>query len=281
MSDKKCPFCKEKIDKNNKTCPKCQRVLIEAIKSTSQAEASNEQDVFKKKKFVRYGLLFMSKLKELFVKIFNKFKKKEKVYTYQFDKWKKYKKIIFILAGVVIVVLAINLDNNSKQSQNNPVSNTPIITQTKTNSKLPSEYVSLSNGTIINSMPSYLNGLGELIIENGTNMDAVAKLVKTYPRQSIYTVYIKAKSTYKITKILDGYYDLYFAHGQDWDKINQKFLVNALYSKFEDGFNFVTKEEYLSDGINTRYTVFEVTLHPVLGGSAETDKVSENEFNQF
>lgn len=279
MSTKKCPFCKEEINKENTTCPKCQRVLIETIKSASQAGANNQQEILRKKKS-KYGFIFISKLKQFFVKFFNRFKRKEKIYTYQFDKWKKYKRVIFILAGIVIVVLIINFNNESKPNQSNQINN-PVIVPAKINTKPPSEYVSLSNGTILNSAPLYLNGLGELKIENGTDADAVAKLVRLHPHQSIYTIYIKAKSTHKITKISDGYYDLYFAHGQDWDRTNKKFLVNASYSKFEDGFNFITKEEYLSDGINTRYTVFEVTLHPVLGGSAETDNVSENEFNQF
>lgn len=280
MSTKKCPFCKEEINKEDTTCPKCQRVLVEIIKSSSQPKANNQQDVSNRKKFRKYGFIFTLKLKQFFIKLFNKFKRKEKIYTYQFDKWKKYKRIIFILAGIIIIILIINFDNKSETNQSNQINN-PAIVPAKINTKPPSEYVSLPNGTILNSVPLYLNGLGELKIENGTDADAVAKLVRLHPHQSIYTVYIKAKNTYTITDISDGYYDLYFAHGKDWDRINKKFLVSASYSKFEDGFNFITKDEYLSDGINTRYTLFEVTLHPVVGGSAETDKVSENEFNQF
>lgn len=280
MPTKKCPFCKEEIDGTSTTCPKCQRVLVETIKLTSQAEAINGRSIFEKKKPKKYGLVFILKLKQFFVKVFNKFKRKEKIYTYQFDKWKKYKIIIFVLACIIIIILIININDEPQSSQNTQINN-PIASPVKINTKPLSEYVSLPNGTILNSISTYLNGLGELKIENGTDADAVAKLVKLYPHQSIFTVYIKAKSSYKITEVSDGYYDLYFAHGQDWDRVNKKFLINASYSKFEDGFNFTTKEEYLSDSINTRYTVFEVTLHPVVGGSAETDKVPESEFNQF
>lgn len=137
----------------------------------------------------------------------------------------------------------------------------------------------MPNGTILSSEPLYLEGLGELKIENGTGLDAVFKLVRNYPKESIYTVYIRAKSTYEISEISDGVYDLYFAHGRDWDKESQRFLVNSSYSKFEDSFDFTT--EYQSDGINLIYTAGRITLHPVVGGSAKTDTVSENEFSQF
>lgn len=142
-------------------------------------------------------------------------------------------------------------------------------------------YNSLPNGTILSSEPLYLEGLGEVKIENGTDLDAVVKLVNNYSKRSICTVYMKAKSTYKISEISDGVYDLYFAHGRDWDKESQRFLVNSSYSRFEDNFDFATTNEYQSDGVKRIYAVFEITLHSVLGGSAKTDRVSENEFSKF
>jgi len=271
MLPKRCPFCKEEISKFNTSCPNCGRVIIETIENFDFGKnvlRRNKSSYFRKIKKILTN--FWSRLEDLINKIKNKFRPKKKIYTYQFDKWKKYKKIIFILVAVIIIILIINSSNNIEYGKND-LAIPPI----------QKEYISLPNGTIINSIPLYLDGLGEIRIDNGTNVDALAKLVKNYPHISVYTVYIKAKSVYKMTEISDGYYDLYFAHGQDWDEINQKFSVNVSYSKFEDGFDFVTQNEYLLDGVNTRYTTFEVTLHSVLGGSAETDKVSEKEFNQF
>ncbi len=284
MSFKKCPFCREEIKTSGTSCPNCGRVFIEVIRKPDSIGSTHPKPI--SQKTPKSLLNFWGRLRNLTSKIGNKFKRKERIYTYQFDKWKRYKRIIFILVGVAVIILIANLANNSDSDSNKnnlitpplPTSQPPTV---KSNLKPPQEYVSLPNGTIINSDTLYLDGLGELKIDNGTDMDALAKLVKSYPHKSVYTVYIKAKSIYKITGISDGYYDLYFAHGRDWDRINQKFLVNTSYSKFEDGFDFVTKDEYLSDSINTRYTIFEVTLHPVFGGSAETDSVSENEFNQF
>ena len=176
-------------------------------------------------------------------------------------KWKKHKKISFLLVGLLIVVVVafFYFDYLEKQRV----------------------YNSLPNGTILSSEPRYLEGLGELKIENGTDLDAVVKLVNNYSKRSICTVYMKAKSTYRIREISDGVYDLYFAHGRDWDKESQKFLVNNSYSKFEDNFDFTTEYEYQSDGVNRIYSILEITLHPVVGGSAKTDRISENEFSQF
>jgi len=274
MSPKRCPFCKEEISMFHTYCPHCGRVIIETFKNPSlgdNAQRHNKSSCRRKIKKVLINL--WNRQKTLIDKVKDKFRRKKKIYTYRFDKWKKYKRIIFILLIIIIIVLIIRSGDNTEYGKNDSTISTPPSIQ--------KEYISLPNGTIIDSIPLYLDGLGEISIDNGTSMDALAKLVRNYPRKSVYTVYVKAKSIYKMTEISDGYYHLYFVHGQDWDIINRKFLVNASYSKFEDGFDFVTQNEYLLDGISTRYTVFEITLHSVLGGSAETDKVSEKEFNQF
>jgi len=283
MSSKKCPFCKEEISISDTTCPKCQRVLVETIRNFSSNNNAKQQQKSssENKKLKTIFLTLVANLKNLWNKSKSKFKRKEKIYTYQFDRWKKYKRFFGLSVIIIIFVLIFYFDDNSDDNSPNRTSQLPNIPKSNNYVKPESEYTSLPNGTLLNSSPLYLEGLGELKIENGTNMDAVAKLVKNYPRKSIYTVYIKAKSSYKITEISDGNYALYFAHGRDWDKLNEKFLVNRSFSKFEDSFDYITKKEYLSDGINTRYTTFEVTLHPVVGGSAETNQVPENEFNKF
>ena len=79
---------------------------------------------------------------------------------------------------------------------------------------------------MINSNPYYLDGLGELKINNGTDRDAVFKLVNTDIGKSIFTVYIKSKNIYRIKKICDGTYKLFFNIGQNWDKTSKRFLVN-------------------------------------------------------
>ena len=278
---RKCPFCKEEIELKETDCPYCHRVLIEKIYKSNPTEYKDLGNTNSNR--TKTGDLAKS-FKIRFINFFNftkRFKPSQKNnYVYQYDKWKKYKKIFFLLVGVFIIVIFFYFNEEPK---NQPINNNkiPAVIPTNNNINVNRTYISLPNGTVLNSAPLYLEGLGELKIENGIDLDAVAKLVKNYPKKSIYTVYIKAKSTYKISEISDGVYDLYFAHGRDWDKESQKFLVNNSYSKFEDNFDFTTKNEYQSDGVNRIYTTFKITLHPVVGGSAKTDTVSENEFSQF
>ena len=142
-------------------------------------------------------------------------------------------------------------------------------------------YNSLRNGTILKSRRYYLKGYGTLRIENGTNMDAVAKLIRDDSRESICNIYIKSNSSYTIRRISNGTYELYFSHGNDWDSSLHKFMVDASFSKFEDSFEFTTRTEYEDDGTRTIYKGFTVTLHTTIGGRAKTDRVSDEEFNRY
>jgi len=142
-------------------------------------------------------------------------------------------------------------------------------------------YISLSNGMILFKNPSYLKGLGELEIKNGTNLDAVAKLVGIDIDKSILTLYIKAKSSYTMNKISKGNYKLFFSLGNDWDSETKTFLVNPNYEKFEEIFDFTIREYEGNNYINTEYSTFEVTLNPVIGGDAETQNVNSTEFANY
>mgnify|MGYP001582186993 FL=1 len=166
---------------------------------------------------------------------------------------------------------------------------TPPIIQTNTApaeikpaslvTKAAHDPISLPTGTIIKKNSSYLQGYGELNIKNGTNNDAVAKLV--VGSSSIFSVYIKANSTYTIKDISDGNYRLYFALGKDWDTTNKVFLQNPHPTKFDEIFDFYTRVTYDGNYENTRYGAYEVTLNSVLGGNARTSCVDLAEFNNY
>jgi hypothetical protein len=155
-------------------------------------------------------------------------------------------------------------------------------TNTDSNSSLPQpttsnqviqNYHSLPNGTIIHSLAVDSNALGQLKITNGTDSDALVKLVDKHVNSSIFTVFVKARSAYTITHIQDGTYDLLFNTGNDWSEQNSKFLVDSSYSKFRDDFVYATTD--------TEYATFEVTLNPVVGGKAKTDDISETQFSKL
>ena len=135
--------------------------------------------------------------------------------------------------------------------------------------------VSLANGTVLKKSTVYLNGYGEVQIQNGTDQDAVAKLI--HGGTSVLTVYIKANNTYTMRDISDGVYWLVFVQGLDWDSTTQKFRRDAQYSAFDETFNFVTTE----DSQYYHYSTFEITLNPVVGGTAETSSVDPQQFDAY
>lgn len=150
-----------------------------------------------------------------------------------------------------------------------------------TKSEQKTESFSLPHGTILLKNADRLKGLGELKVENGTRYDAVLKLVNLDINQSIYTVYIRSKSEYVINKINNGVYKILFCLGNDWDAKNLSFRKNLSFSEFERNFQFTTNEKIEGEYIKTIYTSLEISLHPVLGGTARTDSISEFEFDIY
>ncbi len=130
---------------------------------------------------------------------------------------------------------------------------------------------SLPTGTVFKKRSTYLQGDGELQISNGTSYDAVAKLIRD--GASVLTVYIKANSIYSIKNISDGTYWLAFAQGTDWNDTTQRFNRNAQASAFDETFEFETTA--------TRSAVWEVTLNPVVGGTAQSSDVDPSQFDKY
>src|SRR3989344_1690681 len=130
---------------------------------------------------------------------------------------------------------------------------------------------SLPTGTVIKKRSTYLQGEGELQISNGTSYDAVAKLIRD--GTSVLTVYIKANSTYTMENISNGTYWLAFAQGTDWNATTKKFNRNAQTSAFDDTFVFETTD--------TQYSGWEVTLNPVVGGTAQSSDVDPSQFDKY
>jgi len=138
--------------------------------------------------------------------------------------------------------------------------------------KIGWESRSLPTGTFL--VKKISGGYGELTIENGLDWDAIIILSESYkPDLALISVYIQAGDTYTITGIEDGIYILYYALGKDWDSNSKKFRIKEEYARFEEEFEFETT------GITyITYTTYTVTLYPVVGGTARTEYVSEEEF---
>ncbi len=110
------------------------------------------------------------------------------------------------------------------------------------------------------------DGLGELSISNGTVADTVAILAISQ-RETVMSAYIRAGDSFALKGIPDGTYYLYFSLGELWD--GEEFTQNRRNKRFEDKFSFSTDEKYV---------IWSVTLHPVVGGTAETEEVAVDDF---
>ena len=277
---KNCLFCKNTIIDNNDTCPNCHRVLVEKIGIPHKYQSQATQQKTKKLTGKHYKINFNQLSKN-----FN---------------WNNFKKYIPILALILIIFFISTQKEKSPTYTNYNSAPISVIPDDQSNQKTleeifsnkeqsnpeiptknPINYNSLLNGKILSQNSYYLNGLGELKIKNGTSLDAIGKLVSMVSNKSVFTVYIKANSTYNISKVTDGNYKLFFNLGNDWDTDIKAFNVNSSYEVFEDDFNFTTAEYVEGDYIRTRYSTFEVTLNPVIGGHAETENVSAIEFANY
>lgn len=134
------------------------------------------------------------------------------------------------------------------------------------------EPVRLATGTYV--VKEMSGGKAKLKVENGLDLDAVAALcLADDPDIPLIAVYVQSDDSYTISGIKGGTYVLYFAVGKDWDNEAKKFLTDAGYELFEDEFKFVST--------SSKYSKWTVTLHPVTGGTAVTEPLSEDEFPGF
>lgn len=261
---KNCPFCKKSISENQDSCPYCYRVLVERIKPKVIPAAHINKTA---------GLgIFKSKFKNFFKSV------NRNLTSHDRDVKKYFPEIVLVLFVAFVFIISDNNDkpvNNSKPVPVIPV-NTDTVKSSEANTvsvKDPKDYNSLGNGTKLSNNPIYFKGDGELEIDNGTSLDAIAKLVNINTNKSIITVYIKARSVYNITEISDGDYKLFFNLGNDWDDKLKAFSVNSSYEVFEEKFDYKTTA--------TQYQTFSVTLNPVVNGQAETNEVNPVEFGNY
>jgi hypothetical protein len=140
---------------------------------------------------------------------------------------------------------------------------TPVeVTQNRPDNSLP-------NGTEI--IPYTGKGHGELQVSNGTDEDAVLKLVKG--QSLVRFVYITKHSSVNLKDVAPGTYLIFFSHGLDWDKYINKFNRNCSYTKFDEVFPYSEEEGY--------YSIYKITLHPVPDGNAQTSPMDESVFQSI
>ena len=246
IKTKKCVFCKAYIQVDKKECPNCKRTLIEKIGLDKKFFSPPSKSYKAKTTKSKYLKLFFNK------------------------------GTLVVVAVIIFWILVFSIDDTSYSGTKAPLPE-PIQQISYNDVKLAptTPATSLADGAILKEDNSYLRGEGKLYIDNGTSLDALAKLIRN--GKSVLTVYIKSNSKYTMTNISDGVYWLAFAQGSDWDSTTEKFRRNTQYTVFDETFNFMTTEDseyYYPPG-------FEVTLHSVVGGDAETSSVDSSKFNAY
>src|SRR5882724_3855500 len=116
-------------------------------------------------------------------------------------------------------------------------------------------------------------GLGRLRVANGTESDAVAVLIDDATEVPRRAIFIRSGESGAVTSVPSGRYRLRFQLGSDWLS-ERRFCRIRGTSEFERAFEF---QEVESDR-GTRYSAYEVTLHPVPQGSARTHALSDSRF---
>lgn len=184
------------------------------------------------------------------------------------------------LASVVLVLGLITVVTVFQRPAGNGKPSLPTVAST-TPKPPPQPLLNrrLGNGTMIKS--GVLNGNGHLEVQNGLDRDAVVKLVPTMTKQCTAFFYVASKSTCKIEGIPDGQYNLLFCTGTDWDEHKKSFTRDKRFSRFQDPSGWNTTKETVGDRIRTRYTIHQITLHPIRGGKARSSTMGEGDFSQY
>ena len=139
----------------------------------------------------------------------------------------------------------------------------------------PIEYNSLPTGTRV--MPDEgTDGHGQLTVQNGTRLDAVVRLYDANTHQTRRWFFVKSGTTARMTEIPEAIYFLAYTTGLNWIEAEDRFTWHPTYDRFD---RIVGYEEHHEAG-GLQYHDIRVTLQPLAGGDARTQRISRGEFLQ-
>ena len=170
----------------------------------------------------------------------------------------------WILVILAIVALASALTLSSPETDGRPV-------MRDTDGRFPSDMIP-GNGVELHQVTRY--GIGELSVDNGTEFDAVVKLVDARTMRTERMMFVRSGSRASLGRIYAGTYLVRFTTGYNWQATSQTFERHARYLQFGETFDF----EEIPQTDRVLYSSYEVTLHPLRGGNIETTPLTEEEF---
>lgn len=118
-------------------------------------------------------------------------------------------------------------------------------------------------------------------IHNGQGTDVIVCLTQYYsPNRTIRNEYIRAGESFEMTSIPNGTYYLKSFYGNYWNpdtlfmgKVRGFFDTLAGFSKSDDFSDLLKIEQN-----NYQYSIYEITLYPVVGGNMESEPINATEF---
>jgi hypothetical protein len=130
---------------------------------------------------------------------------------------------------------------------------------------------------LTNGMPLRQSRVGPHTLKttNGLSSDAVVKL-RDMAGNAVLSFYVAAGREVTIDRVPEGTFMIEFATGRDFSPVCGYFLSNMSSRRFVNAESFETQSR-----ANSRYTsVLEITLNPVVGGTARTVSTDDSTFDR-
>lgn len=179
----------------------------------------------------------------------------------------------FGILAVVVLAFLFSPSDTGTTSHHPPLDATPPASR-----YLPPPR-SLPTGAVLSRISHV--GNGTLTIDNGTRHDAVIKVVDETARQTVVAFYVAGGSAATIEHIPDGHFRVIFATGTDWDSALGTFTRDKSFARFDKPLDFVTTWRPRGYDVYMEYSVFTLTLHPIVHGNARTTAIAEEEFVKY
>lgn len=132
--------------------------------------------------------------------------------------------------------------------------------------------------SLLSSLFTQATGRHSITVRNNSGSDAIVKVEDNYSGETYRLIFVRKDHTYTIDQIRDGSFILKFVLGADYSPSKRMFLKTGSVMQFDTPRNFQMTTFREGNTITTRYSRLSVTLAPVVGGTAQTSKISLKDF---
>lgn len=194
------------------------------------------------------------------------------------------------IIGIILIFIVLSISSyfsSSSTSVSNTNSNIIVDTEPELK-RSPSKWKNNQLKTGTSPYNSYF-GRGvydkkfhnKIIIHNGQKRDVIVCLTQYYSsNKTIRNEYIRAGDSFEMTSIPNGVYYIKSFFGKYW---NPDTVFGGYVTGFFDTLAGFSKSDQVDDLLkleqdNYQYSVYELTLYPVVGGNMESEPIAASEF---